>query len=280
MFGDIGGNSLSTFIVAEIGINAGGDFAMQKELIDAAIFAKADAVKFQVYFDFAPEYEFTREQWKELFEYCEFDVNGQKPIEWFASAFNDAGIDFLYEQGMKRWKIPSGFVTNHAYLKKLSYIYKKIPNCKIIISSGLCSEWEISEALQVLGDNGVTKYDLSLLQCTTVYPTPYEEVNLWVMKRWAEEYNIDVGLSDHTKGTSIPIYAAGMGAKIIEKHLTLDKNLLGPDHKASLEPHEFAEMVKSIHNGEKAMGNDIKLPTPSELKVRDEIRKKMGCKSV
>jgi N,N'-diacetyllegionaminate synthase len=231
-----------------------------------------------VYFDFAPEYEFTRDEWKELFAYCELDCEGylpHKPIEWFASPFNDAGIDFLLKQGMKRWKIPSGFVTNKHYLKRIHDVYMQMPECYVIMSTGMCTEKEIWDAFDILG------FEPSILQCTTAYPTPYEEVNLSIFKNPYLYHNPKVrlfdGLSDHTEGIHIPIAAVAMGATIIEKHLTLDKNFSGPDHKASLEPHEFAEMVRCIRDVEKAMGSSIKEPTPSELKVRDAIRKKMGC---
>ena len=278
-----------TFIIAEAGINHNGSIELAKKMIETASDSGADAIKFQTFkaenlvskiapkatyqkraghpeesqFEMLKKYEFTQDEHKELISYCE-----KTKIIFLSSPFDMESIDFLKELGMNIFKIPSGETTNLPYLRKIGSLRKKI-----ILSTGMAEMDEIREALEVLTLSGTDQENITVLHCNTEYPTPMEDVNLLAMQTIEKEFNVRVGYSDHTLGIEIPIAAVAMGAKIIEKHFTLDKNMEGPDHKASLEPYELKAMVTAIRNIEIAMGNGIKKPSPSELKNKPTVRK-------
>lgn len=263
-----------TFIVAEAGINANGEMPKALALVDAAVSAGASAIKFQTYWSTFPDFkwvEFTKSEWKDIFEYCD-----HKGIQWFSTPFDFEAIDFLNEMGMDIWKVPSGMITNIPYLEKIKSIKPK----HIILSTGMATFEEHRDAFLIFcGPKVEDREDVfDTLLCTSIYPTPYDEVGLNVFETgFHGEKSCYTGISDHTLGIEVPIAAVALGARVVEKHLTLDCMLPGPDHKASLEPHEFARMVTAIRHIELAMGSGVKKPTPSELKVRDEIRERMGC---
>ena len=267
---DILGNDM-TEIVAEIGVNHNGNIRLAKDLIDIAIDAGCDAVKFQAWGENRfPDIEHLRLKpggLKYLFDYCE-----EMGIAWWCTPFDDWSVGFLKDCGMTTWKIPSGMVTNFDYLKKIKAAKPK----RIIMSTGMCTEDEIYKSLPFL-KGGV---ELLVLQCTTGYPTKLDEINLGVFdvpEHYRGKWFFD-GLSDHSGLIEIPVAAVALGAKMIEVHITHDKAQDGPDHKASLEPQELRTMVRMCRNVEKAMGDGEKKPTPRELKVRDKIRATMGCK--
>ncbi|WGS66034.1 N-acetylneuraminate synthase [Marinitoga aeolica] len=277
------------YIIAEAGVNHNGDINIAYKLIDAAVEAGVDAVKFQTfkanklvskYADMASyqkrslgnsseqlkmleKLELKFDDFIKLKKYCD-----EKGIEFLSSPFDLESIKFL-EKLMPYYKIPSGEIVNYPYLRKIAE-----KNKPIIMSTGMATLSEVEKALDTIYEvnNNVEIY---LLHCTTNYPTPYEEVNLKAMITLKEAFKLPVGYSDHTLGIEVPIAAVAMGAQIIEKHFTLDKNLPGPDHKASLEPHELKEMVKSIRNIEKALGNGIKKPNKSEIEIKEVARKKL-----
>jgi N-acetylneuraminate synthase/N,N'-diacetyllegionaminate synthase len=277
-------------IIAEAGVNHNGDINIAKQLIDVAADAGANYVKFQ-YFkadktaskaakkasyqsknlnqDDADQYnmlkklEMDYEAHKELKKYCE-----EKGIGCLSSPFDLEGVDELYQLGVDAFKIPSGEITNKPLLERAgSY------NHPIILSTGMADLGEIEDALDVLTEAGTDKTNITVLHCNTDYPTPMEDVNLKVMHTIQEAFQVDVGYSDHTMGTEVPIAAAGLGASVIEKHFTLDRTMEGPDHKASLEPEELKAMVKAIRNVEEAMGDGIKNASASELKNKSKARK-------
>ena len=269
-----------TFIIAEAGVNHNGSMELAKKLIDAAAEAKVDVVKFQTFktenlvcknaikaeyqekttsknesqFEMLKKLELDIDAHKILMDYC-----GAKGIMFLSTAFDLESIDVLNELGMEIFKIPSGEITNYPYLRKIAKLKKKV-----ILSTGMSYMEEIQDAIKVLKENG-TK-DITVLHCNTEYPTPIEDVNLNAMNTIKENLKVEIGYSDHTTGIEVPIAAVAMGAKVIEKHFTLDKNMEGPDHKASLEPNELKDMVYAIRNIEKAMGNGVKVPSKSETK--------------
>ena len=202
----------------------------------------------------------------ELLEYC-----SSKNIEFISTPFDDESIDFLDNLGIRFWKIPSGEITNYPYLVKIARTEKPV-----IMSTGMSTIEEIEDAITLLKDNGVK--DITLLHCNTQYPTPYEDVNLNALKTLQEKFDVSVGYSDHTLGIEIPIAAVALGAVVIEKHFTLDRDMEGPDHKASLEPDELARMVKSIRNIEVAMGSGVKAPSDSERENISVARKSIVAK--
>lgn len=278
---------MKTFIIAEAGVNHNGSIELAKKLIDAAVDAGVDAVKFQTFkseklvsrnaekaeyqkkstseeesqFDMLKKLELDVESHNVLMNYCK-----NKGIMFLSTAFDLESIDLLNELGLEIFKIPSGEITNYPYLKKIGKLKKKV-----ILSTGMSNMQEVKEAVNVLKNNG-TK-DIIILHCNTEYPTPMECVNLRAMNTIKDELNVEVGYSDHTLGIEVPIAAVAMGAKVIEKHFTLDKNMEGPDHKASLEPQELKEMVLRIRNIEKALGNGKKEPSKSEFKNLEVARK-------
>jgi len=201
---------------------------------------------------------------RELIAYCR-----QKDIQFLSTPFDLESIDLLHDLGLETFKIPSGEITNLPYLRKIGALKKEI-----IISTGMADLGEIEDALDVLMEAGTARENITILHCNTEYPTPFEDVNLRAMLTIKAAFpGIQVGYSDHTSGIEVPIAAAALGATVIEKHFTLDRNMEGPDHKASLEPHELEAMVHAIRNIEKALGDGIKKPSPSELKNKPIARK-------
>lgn len=270
------------FIIAEAGINHNGSIKLAKKMIDAAIASKADAVKFQTFkaenviskhapkaeyqmlttdpgesqLEMARKLELTSDDFRELNLYCK-----RKGIMFLSTPFDFNSIDLLNKLGLEILKIPSGEITNLPYLKKMGALKKKI-----ILSTGMAELFEIRDALKVLINEGTAKDDITILHCNTAYPTPYKDVNLLAMNTIKKVFKVDVGYSDHTIGIEVPIAAVAMGATIIEKHFTLDKNMPGPDQSVSLEPEELKAMVCAIRNIECSIGNGIKRASPSELK--------------
>ncbi len=205
--------------------------------------------------------ELSFDEFKKIRDYC--NVKG---IEFLSTPFDLESVSFLDELGISAFKIPSGEITNLPYLRKVAQTGKKI-----IISTGMCNEEEISDALILLKSMGVE--DITVLHCNTEYPTPMEDVNLKAMNTIKDNYNVKVGYSDHTLGIEVPVAAVALGAEVIEKHFTLDKTMEGPDHVASLDPNELKNMVKAIRNIEIALGNGIKKPSKSEIKNKGIARK-------
>ena len=277
------------FIIAEAGVNHNGSLDLAYQLIDVAKVAGADAVKFQTakaenvvskfadkaeyqkkttgsnesQFEMIKKLEISFEDFVKLKKYCD-----KKEIMFLSTPFDHQSIDFLYDL-IDIYKIPSGEIINHPYLKHIA-----AKNKPIIMSTGMANLGEVEEAINAIRAIN-SKAKISLLHCTTNYPTPYEEVNLKAMQTLAVAFKLLVGYSDHTLGIEVPVAAVAMGAKIIEKHFTLDKKLSGPDHKASLEPSELKEMVKAIRNIEKALGDGIKKPNKSEIEIMKVARRSL-----
>jgi len=278
-----------TFIIAEAGVNHNGSLDLAFKLIDAAKEAGANAVKFQTFkaeslvssnaekaeyqnqttdttetqYEMIKKLELTLDDNKKLIEYCR-----KAEIQFLSSPFDLDSIDLLNELGLEIFKIPSGEIINLPYLRKIGSLNKKI-----ILSTGMADLGEIEDALDVLTENGTDKDNITILHCNTEYPTPFEDVNLKAMLTIKNSFGVKVGYSDHTLGIEVSIAAVALGAKVIEKHFTLDKNMEGPDHKASLEPGELRMMVNAIRNIEKALGNGIKKPSNSETKNLSIVRK-------
>jgi len=282
---------MSVYIIAEAGVNHNGSFDLACKLVDAAKKAGADCIKFQTFKSNnlvshnAQKAEYQKnttgegsqvEMLKKLeLSYVEFLALKKHCDEvgicFLSTPFDFESIDFLNSVDMPFWKIPSGEVTNYPYLVALARTEKPV-----VMSTGMCEMTEIEAAIKVLRDNGAE--DIKLLHCNTEYPTPFEDVNLRAMNTMKDEFNLEVGYSDHTKGIEVPIAAVALGATIIEKHFTLNRNMEGPDHKASLEPHELAAMVESIRHIEKAIGTGDKTPSPSEIKNKAVARKSIVAK--
>ena len=282
-----GGMRVRTFIIAEAGVNHNGSLELAKKLIDAAVEAKVDVVKFQTFKSekmvskYAQKAEYQKkstskeESQLEMLKKLELDVESHnilmnycrdKGIMFLSTAFDLESIDLLNELGLEIFKIPSGEITNYPYLKKIGQLRKKV-----ILSTGMSNMQEVKDAVNVLKENGTE--DITVLHCNTEYPTPMESVNLKAMNTIKEELDVEVGYSDHTLGIEVPIAAVAMGATVIEKHFTLDNNMEGPDHKASLNPEELKEMVFRIRNIERALGNGKKEPSESEAKNLEIARK-------
>jgi len=282
-----------TYIIAEAGVNHNGNIERALTMIDEAKKAGVDAVKFQTFrsqnlvLESASKAEYQKEttgnvetQYEMLkkleLSYDDFKRLKQHAtdigIEFLSTPFDFESIDFLYELGLPFWKIPSGEITNMPYLLKMEQT--KLP---IILSTGMCNMDEIQDALNIF--KAYDKEDITLLQCNTEYPTPYSDVNLRAMNTMKEVFGVKVGYSDHTRGIEVAIAAVAMGACVVEKHFTLDRNLPGPDHKASLEPLELTQMVTSIRNIELALGDGIKTPSMSEIKNREVARKSIVAKT-
>lgn len=277
-------------IIAEAGVNHNGDINLAKKLIDVAAESGADIVKFQtakaenVVSRFAKKAEYQIENtgnsaesqlemiqklvlddsaWPILIDYCK-----QKNIKFLSTPFDVESVDLLHNLGLEIFKIPSGEITNLPYLRKIGKYNKQV-----ILSTGMANLGEIESAIAVLVDSGTKRENITLLQCNTEYPTPFADVNLKAMKSLKKAFRLPVGYSDHTPGIAIPLAAVGMGAKVIEKHFTLDKNMEGPDHKASLEPCELKAMVQGIREIELALGDGIKQTSASEAKNKPIARK-------
>lgn len=270
----------NVLVIAEAGVNHNGSLETARALIDAAYAAGADVIKFQtglpenVISKYAPKAEYQVEntgnedesqlEMAQSFamEYESFGILKQYArevgIKFLSTPFDIESADYLHGIGVDLWKIPSGEITNFPYLKHIANYHEPI-----IMSTGMCTMQEVREAVTVLKDNGAGK--ISLLHCTTDYPTDYVDVNLKAMLSLHKEFGVETGYSDHTRGIEVPVAAVAMGARIIEKHFTLDRNMPGPDHRASLEPDELEGMIRSIRNIEQALGSGEKIPCPSEI---------------
>lgn len=281
------------FVIAEAGVNHNGDIKIAKQMIDVAIEAGADAVKFQTFkaeklvcknakkaeyqlkttnksetqYDMLKKLELTEQMHKEIMEYC-----SKKKIMFLSTPFDIESIKFLAGLGMQIFKIPSGEITNLPYLREIARQQKKV-----ILSTGMSNMNEVKAAVDVLKDNGTD--DITLLHCNSQYPTPISDVNLLAIVKMYEEFGMPVGYSDHTQGIEIPIAAVALGAMVIEKHFTLDRNMEGPDHKVSLEPYELKKMVEGIRKIQFALGNGIKRVSESEKTNIDIVRKSIVAAS-
>lgn len=276
-------------IIAEAGVNHNGSLEIAKKLVDSAADAGVDIIKFQTFnsknlvsksarmaeyqqkntghdesqYAMLKKLELSVEDHLELIRHC-----NERGIRFFSTAFDMESIDFLHSLHMGLWKIPSGEITNYPYLKKIAS-YRE----PVILSTGMCNLDDIEASLDVLIKEGCKKQDVTILHCNTEYPTPYSDVNLRAMLEIEKKFGTRVGYSDHTNGIEVPIAAVAMGACVIEKHFTLDRNMEGPDHKASLEPNELKKMVGSIRNIESALGSGHKVVSLSEKKNIEIARK-------
>ena len=283
---------MGVYIIAEAGVNHNGSFEIACKLVDAAKVAGVDCIKFQTFksknlvshnaqkaeyqkdttgegsqVDMLKRLELSYDEFLELKGYCD-----QVGICFLSTPFDFDSIDFLNSIDMPFWKIPSGEITNYPYLVALARTGKPV-----VMSTGMCEMSEIEAAISVLRKNGTQS--IKLLHCNTEYPTPFEDVNLKAMQTMHDAFDLEVGYSDHTKGIEVPIAAVALGATLIEKHFTLDRNMEGPDHKASLEPEELAAMVLSIRHIEKALGTGEKTPSQSEKKNIAIARKSIVAKT-
>lgn len=287
----------NVIVIAEAGVNHNGDINIAKQLIDIAVDAGVDFVKFQTFkseklvsklaqkaiyqientknatenqLQMLKKLELSHENHIELISYCR-----DKNISFFSTAFDLDSLIYLKELGLTIVKIPSGEITNLPYLRKAAELFSKV-----IISTGMSTIENIENALNVFLSAGITKESVYILHCNTEYPTPMKDVNLLAMLSIKNKFNVEIGYSDHTLGIEVPIAAVALGAKVIEKHFTLDRSLPGPDQLASLEPNELKEMVQSIRNIELAIsGNGSKEPSESEKKNIDIARKSIVAKT-
>lgn len=280
-----------TLIIAEAGVNHNGDLARARQLIDAAARAGADLVKFQTFsanrvvtrmaakaeyqaqttdktesqHEMLRRLELTPDMHRKLIAHC-----AARNIGFFSTAFDMESIDLLVNLGQDHFKIPSGEITNLPYLRQIGKLRKEV-----ILSTGMATLGDIESAIDALERAGTPRSNITLLHCTTEYPTPMPEVNLRAMQSIQHAFGVDVGYSDHTPGIEVAIAAVAMGACVIEKHFTMDCNLPGPDHKASLEPDGLAALVAAIRNIEVALGDGIKRCTPSEAGNIQVMRKSL-----
>jgi N,N'-diacetyllegionaminate synthase len=278
-------------IIAEAGVNHNGDLAMAKQLIDAAADAGADLVKFQTFnadrlvtrsarkADYQTQAIGNGESHHEMLRRLELNLAmheeliahcATRRIAFFSTGFDIESIDMLIGLGQDHFKIPSGEITNLPYLRHIGRLDKKV-----ILSTGMATLGDIEAALDALEQAGTARANLTVLHCTTEYPTPMTEVNLRAMQGIQAAFAVPVGYSDHTSGIEVAIAAVAMGASVIEKHFTLDRTLPGPDHQASLEPHELKAMVIAIRNIEAALGDGVKRLTPSEARNKSVVRKSL-----
>lgn len=283
------------FIIAEAGVNHNGYIELAKKLIDAAVDAGADAVKFQTFkaeklvsknaqkadyqkqttdssesqFDMLKKLELDLATHHELIAYC-----NEKKIMFLSTPFDHDSIELLDDIGLEIFKIPSGEITNLPYLRHIGKLGKQV-----ILSTGMADMGEIEDALDVLTEAGTKKENITVLHANTMYPTPMEDVNLRAMLTIGNTFDVAYGYSDHTLGIEVDIAAVAMGACCIEKHFTLDKTMEGPDHKASLEPDELKAMIKSIRNIELALGSSVKKPSKSETPNIQIARKSIIAKT-
>ena len=282
-------------IIAEAGVNHNGSLEMAKNLIDVAADCGADFVKFQTFntenlilkktekanyqkkltrknesqFEMLKKLEISEEDHIELIKHSK-----KRKINFLSTAFDIESVLLLSKLKIPIFKIPSGEITNLPYLRCIGNQKKPV-----ILSTGMSTLKEVKNALEVLAESGLKKNKITVLHCTTEYPTPIKDVNLSAMLNIKKELGVEVGYSDHTLGIEVPIAAVALGAIVIEKHFTLDKNLPGPDHIASLEKDELKSMIKSIRNIELALGQKVKKPSFSELKNITHIRKSLVAKS-
>ena len=269
-------------IIAEAGVNHSGDINVAKRLIDAAADAGADAVKFQTFvaekvvittaakadyqvlstgsddsqFDMLKKLELSPTMHEELIKHCE-----KREIKFLSTAFDQKSLDYLDSLELSLFKVPSGEITNLPFLHHVGSLGKPV-----VLSSGMASLEEVGDAIAVLERAGTVRKKITVLHCNTEYPTPMQDVNLRAMTTIRDAFGVAVGYSDHTRGTEVPIAAVARGASLIEKHITLDRSLPGPDQAASTEPQEFKEMIQAIRNIEQALGSGIKQVSPSEAK--------------
>lgn len=281
----------NTLIIAEAGVNHNGDVGLALQLVDAAANAGADVVKFQTFcadrmvtataqkaeyqrnsessnesqYQMLKRLELTRLMHLKLIEHCD-SLN----IKFFSTGFDLESIEMLIELGLDYFKIPSGEINNLPYLR---YVGKQ--GKPIFLSTGMATIGEIELAIDALESAGTNREKITVMHCTSEYPTPMEDVNLKAMCSIGSAFGVNIGYSDHTEGTEVAIAAVALGAKVIEKHFTLDRSLPGPDHKASLEPDELKSMVSAIRNIERAMGDGVKKPCKNEIKNRSVARKSL-----
>lgn len=283
---------MSVYIIAEAGVNHNGSFELACRLVDAAKASGVDCIKFQTFksenlvshsarkadyqkdttgegsqVEMLKKLELSFDEFIKLKSYCD-----EVGICFLSTPFDFESIDFLNLIDMPFWKIPSGEITNYPYLVALAKTGKPV-----VMSTGMSDMQEIKEAINTLRENGAK--DIKLLHCNTEYPTPFEDVNLKAIETIRNAFGLEVGYSDHTKGIEVPIAAVALGATVIEKHFTLDCNMEGPDHKASLEPDELKKMVQSIRNIEKSLGSGDKKPSLSEKKNIAVARKSIIAKT-
>ncbi len=283
-----------TLIIAEAGVNHNGDLDLARKLIDAAAEAGADLVKFQTFsadrqvtrtaakadyqtrttdgnesqYEMLRRLELTGEMHKELIAHC-----AKRNIGFFSTGFDIESVDMLVGLGQGRFKIPSGEITNLPYLRHIGRIGKPV-----ILSTGMAEMGEIQAAINALEKAGTPRAMVTVLHCTTEYPAPMADINLRAMLGIRKTFSVEVGYSDHTRGIEVAIAAVALGASVIEKHFTLDRNMPGPDHEASLEPEEFKAMVAAIRNIETALGDGIKRLTSSEARNKLVARKSLVAK--
>ena len=284
-------NISKTLIIAEAGVNHNGDLEIAKELIHQAAIAGADLVKFQTFtvaklltleapkadyqqdpnalttsnYEMLESLELSKNDHLELIQECK-----KHDIEFFSTAFDEASLSFLLELGMSKIKIPSGEITNKPLLEFIAQF-----DMPVIMSTGMADLNEIHRAIEVLCNNKLTRENITILHCTSQYPASFENINLRAITSMKKKFNLNIGYSDHTLGAEASIAAVSLGATIIEKHITLDSNMPGPDHKASMEPKDFQDMVSAIRNIERGLGNGIKAPTSEELEMRTVARKSL-----
>ena len=284
-------NAKHVMIIAEAGVNHNGNIENAFRLVDAAAYAGVDYIKFQTFkaeklvsgsakkadyqiqntrnaeetqFQMLQKLELSQEQHAQLIAYCK-----KKNIQFFSTAFDLDSLEYLHEIGLQMVKIPSGEITNLPYLRKAARLFRQV-----ILSTGMTTISEIKDAVSVFTEAGISKENIIILHCNTEYPTPMDDVNLKAMLHIQEVFGTEIGYSDHTLGIEVPIAAVALGASIIEKHFTLDKTMIGPDHSASLEPDELKAMVSAIRNLEKALsGSGAKEVSPSEQKNMAIARK-------
>lgn len=282
---------MKTVIIAEAGVNHNGSIENAFRLVDKAAEAGADYIKFQTFkaelvvgksakkaeyqivntgdteesqLEMIKRLELTHAQHELLIDYCR-----QKSIGFFSTAFDLESLKYLADIGLKLVKIPSGEITNLPYLRKAASWFENV-----IISTGMATMDEIADAVSVFTQAGIGKQNITILHCNTEYPTPMRDVNLRAMLSIGEKFGTAIGYSDHTLGIEVPVAAVALGATVIEKHFTLDKNMDGPDHRASLEPEELKAMVAAIRNTEQAVqGSGIKAPSASEIRNIPIVRK-------
>jgi N,N'-diacetyllegionaminate synthase len=278
-------------IIAEAGVNHNGDLGLARQLIDAAADAGANLVKFQTFnadrqvtrtarkavyqtkttdikesqYEMLRRLELTADMHKKLIAHCE-----ARKIGFFSTGFDIESVDLLVSLGQDHFKIPSGEITNLLYLRHIGRFGKNI-----ILSTGMATLGEIEAAIHALEQAGTPRANMTVLHCTTEYPTPMNEVNLRAMQSIQAAFGVAVGYSDHTPGIEVAVAAVAMGASVIEKHFTLDRSLPGPDHKASLEPKELESLVSAVRNIEIAMGDGVKRLTASEGKNKLVVRKSL-----
>ena len=284
-------NISKTLIIAEAGVNHNGDLKIAKELIHQAAIAGADLVKFQTFtvdklltleapkadyqqdpdalttsnYEMLKSLELSKNDHLELIQECK-----KHGIEFFSTAFDEVSLSFLLELGMSKIKIPSGEITNKPLLEFIAQF-----DMPVIMSTGMADLNEIQLAIEVLSNNKLTRENITILHCTSQYPASFENINLRAITSMKKKFNLNIGYSDHTLGAEAAIAAVSLGASIIEKHITLDSNMPGPDHKASMEPKDFQDMVSAIRNIERGLGNGIKAPTSEELEMRTVARKSL-----